>query len=103
MNFYEMSRIIFMGMGIISPERRGNDIMVLPFVKTSCKNSTSVKEEALLREIQAAQRDMDQALQNFENASDPSLIDSCIFDLNAAQMRHKYLMQKAKSMSLSAH
>ncbi len=77
--------------------------MILPFVKLSCKNSTSDNQRQLMSEIQAAQRDMDQALQNFENASDPSLIDSYIFDLNAAQMRHKYLMQRAKSISLTIH
>ena len=90
-------------MGIMAPERQENEEMILPFVKSSCKNSVAEKEQELMRQIQAAQRDMDQALQNFENASDPNLIDSCIFDLNAAQMRHKYLMQRAKSMSLSAH
>lgn len=75
--------------------------MISPFVKFFCKNQTSPEQRSLMNEIQAAKRDMDQALQNFEHAVDPSLIDSCIFDLNAAQMRYKYLMKRAKSISLS--
>lgn len=75
--------------------------MILPFVKLFCKNQASLEQQSLMSEIQAAQRDMDQAFQNFEHAVDPSLIDSCIFDLNAAQMRYKYLMERAKSISLS--
>ena len=76
--------------------------MILPFVKFFCKKKESGEQLSLMYEIQAAQRDMDQAFQNFEHAVDPSLIDSCIFDLNAAQMRYKYLMKRAKSISLSA-
>jgi hypothetical protein len=76
--------------------------MILPFVKFLCKTTEPPEQQALMSEIQTAKRDMDQAFQNFEHAVDPSLIDSCIFDLNAAQMRYKYLMTRAKSISLSS-
>jgi exonuclease VII small subunit len=74
----------------------------LLFVKFFCKPAKAPEQQELMSEIQTAKRDMDQAFQNFEHAVDPSLIDSCIFDLNAAQMRYKYLMTRAKNLSLSS-
>lgn len=76
--------------------------MILPFVKTSCKNSTAKGLQRLMEEIRTAQSDMEQARKNFENASDPSLIDCFIYEENAAAMRHQYLMRRAKSMNLTA-
>lgn len=70
--------------------------MISLFVKCFCKIKEPSEGDLLLAEIEAAKKDMDQALEDFEHATDPSLIDSCIFELNAAQMRYKYLMQKAK-------
>jgi hypothetical protein len=75
--------------------------MIFQFVKFPCKHPQAEAASALMSEIQTAQAEMDQAFQNFEHALDPSLIDSCIFDLNAAQMRYKYLLTQAKSISLS--
>ena len=37
------------------------------------------------------------AYQNFENATDPELIDSYIYEVNAIQMRYKFLLCRLKS------
>jgi hypothetical protein len=36
------------------------------------------------------------AYSNLDNATDPDLIDCCIYQLNSVQMRYKYLLGQAK-------
>ena len=38
---------------------------------------------------------------NFENAVDPDLIDCCIYELNAAQKRYKFLLNCVKKIEMS--
>lgn len=44
-----------------------------------------------------AKDSLDLAYQNFENATDPELIDSYIYEVNAIQMRYKFLLCRLKS------
>lgn len=44
---------------------------------------------------------MDLVYQNFENATDPELIDSYIYELNAMQMRYKFLLSCLKSYEMA--
>lgn len=50
----------------------------------------------LLDDLEQARYDLDLAYNNFENAMDPDLIDCCIYQVNAMQMRYKFLLTKAK-------
>ncbi len=75
--------------------------MILLPVKFFCKISEPSEADILRAKIEIAKRDMNQAALDFEHATDPCLIDSCIFELNAAQMRYKYLIRQAKSIDLS--
>lgn len=59
----------------------------------------SQQYEELLLEIQKAKIAMDTAYSNFENVLDPDLIDSYIYELNAAQERYKFLIRQAKVLS----
>lgn len=43
------------------------------------------------------QDNLNLAYQNFENATEPELIDSYIYELNAIQMRYKFLLCRLKS------
>lgn len=60
---------------------------------------TSPQYEELLHEIQKTKVAMDTAYSNFENVLDPELIDSYIYELNAAQERYKFLIRQAKLLS----
>ena len=42
------------------------------------------------------------AYSNFDNATDPDLIDCFIYQVNSEQKRYKYLLQKAKEMEASS-
>lgn len=59
----------------------------------------SPQYEELLQEIEKTKIAMDTAYSNFENVVDPELIDSYIYELNAAQERYKYLIRQAKILN----
>ena len=46
----------------------------------------------LLDNIQQTKRELDAAYANFEHAVEPDLIDSSIYELNALQLRYKFLL-----------
>lgn len=52
----------------------------------------------LLDDLEKARYDLALAYDNFENAMEPDLIDCCIYQVNALQMRYKFLLTKAKQL-----
>ena len=54
------------------------------------------KKEELMQELKEVQKSLDRAYENFSYVVDPELIDCCIYELNAGQMRYKFLMRKLK-------
>lgn len=54
------------------------------------------KREELLRELREVQLALEKANENFSYVVEPELIDCCIYELNAGQMRYKFLMKKMK-------
>ncbi len=53
----------------------------------------------LLDDLEKARYDLALAYENFENAMEPDLIDCCIYEMNALQMRYKFLLTKAKQLN----
>lgn len=66
-------------------------------MKKKKDNLWQAKEE-LLKEIEEIKRSLETAHSNFENASDPDLVDSCIYEMNAIQYRYKYLLRQIQSI-----
>ena len=64
------------------------------------KNNKPVTQENqyLLQEIALTKRALSAAYSNFDNATDPDLIDCYIYQVNSEQKRYKYLLQKQKNM-----
>ena len=56
--------------------------------------------QALLDEIRRSESALTLAYTNFEHVVEPALIDCSIYELNAAQMRYQYLLEKAKQYGL---
>ena len=54
------------------------------------------KKQELMQELKEVQKSLDRAYENFSYVVDPELIDCCIYELNAGQMRYKFLMRKMK-------
>lgn len=60
----------------------------------------SYDEKNLLGEIQLAQNAMDSAFSNFQQVTEPDLIDCYIYMMNAATKRYKFLIERARSINL---
>lgn len=60
-------------------------------------------ERNLLGEIQLAQNAIDSAFSNFQQATDPDLIDCYIYMLNAQTKRYKFLIERAKAINLKGY
>lgn len=52
----------------------------------------------LLDDLEKARYDLSLAYDNFQNAMDPDMIDCCIYQVNALQMRYKFLLTRAKQL-----
>lgn len=62
------------------------------------KKDRKIKEDdLLLRQIKATQEALDSAYAGFDHVTEPDLIDSYIYELNAISLRYKFLLQTAKS------
>lgn len=59
------------------------------------------ERQALLKEIETTKRAHAVALANLENITDPDLIDCYIYELNAVQVRYKFLLRLAKKNNVT--
>lgn len=57
--------------------------------------------QSLLDNLMQTMDSLHLAYENFENATDPELIDSYIYEVNAIQMRYKFLLCRLKSYELA--
>ena len=56
------------------------------------------EKDTLLDAIALARRQLDDAYNNFQNASDPDLIDCYIYEGNAAWKRYRFLLKQARML-----
>lgn len=68
---------------------------MFPFFKQ--EPQPDLNYQSLLDNLSQTKQNLDLAYQNFENATDPELIDSYIYEVNAIQMRYKFLLCRLKS------
>ena len=64
------------------------------------KTSVSYEEKYLLAEIKSTKAALAAAYSNFDYAIDPTLIDSCIYELNSVQKRYIFLLERAKESNI---
>ena len=70
-------------------------------MQTFRKSSVKNEEHALLKEsLRASKKDYELALANFEQVVEPDLIDCYIYELNAASLRYKFLMERAREAGI---
>lgn len=62
----------------------------------ACKTQPTQSENSLHQAICATKNALDAAYSKFDNVTDPDLIDSTIYELNAVQQRYKYLLRQVK-------
>jgi len=62
------------------------------------KTRQEENHEQLLRELEAAKTAMDTAYANLAYVVEPDLIDCCIYELNAIQLRYKFILTQVKNI-----
>ncbi|MDK2807273.1 MAG: hypothetical protein PWP24_2 [Clostridiales bacterium] len=65
-------------------------------MRKKTNSSLHEQEKLLFEELRKTKLALDCADSNFQNATDPDLIDCSIYELNAAQHRYKVLLRQAK-------
>ncbi|MCI2056180.1 MAG: YaaL family protein [Oscillibacter sp.] len=71
----------------------------MPFAKKPAPDPELVFLKA---ELSAAQSDLQQAYSLFDQAVDPELVESCIYQINAVKARCNYLIRSIKARSPAA-
>lgn len=64
------------------------------------KDAITLLKEQLLEEIETLKQSLETANSNFENVSDPDLIDSYIYEMNALSFRYRYLLRQVKQLDV---
>ena len=76
------------------------------WMKAVCQTAAATlkkQDPQLLRlrgEIEDTRHAIETARNHFEQEVDPTLIDCCIYEWNAAQLRYQFLLRKFKSREL---
>lgn len=55
-----------------------------------------VSRRALLRELDDTLAELRYARSCFENASDPEIVEACVYEIKSAEARYSFLLRKAK-------
>ena len=59
------------------------------------KSASDIRRQQLMDDLKKTEYALDCAYSNFENVVDPDLIDCCIYELQAVQMRYRFLRKQA--------
>jgi hypothetical protein len=68
--------------------------------KKKMKNDTSDNKRQLLEELKETKNALDTAYANLSYVVEPELIDCCIFELNAIQLRYKFILSQVKNSEM---
>lgn len=59
-----------------------------------------MQRQSLMRDMEKTKQAMEAAYSNFDNVTDPDLIDCYIYEVNAVLKRYKYLKEQADKLDL---
>ena len=68
--------------------------------KKKMKNDTSDNKRQLLEELKETKNALDTAYANLSYVVEPELIDCCIYELNAIQLRYKFILSQVKNSEM---
>lgn len=63
-------------------------------------NSSKKEKNEMVDILKKAQIDLDIAMNNYEFADEPALVDYYTYNIKAAQMKYEYLLKKAKEKGM---
>ena len=74
--------------------------MKMYFGRTNAANRTiserEMKRNALLSDLEKTKRALEIAYSGFDNVTEPDLIDCYIYEVNAMQLKYKFLLRRLK-------
>ena len=74
--------------------------MKMYFGRTNAANRTiserEMKRNALLSDLEKTKRALEIAYYGFDNVTEPDLIDCYIYEVNAMQLKYKFLLRRLK-------
>ncbi len=54
--------------------------------------------QALTESLRQTRQRLNQAYHDFNNVSDPDLVEACVYEINALRARHCYLLRRVKEL-----
>lgn len=69
-------------------------------MSTAPEKAKELQRKQLLEDYYRAREDLRRSRAAFEAVTDPELISACIYDLNAAQSRCSYLLQRLREIGM---
>lgn len=81
----------------IEPSKKG----FFPFKLKTKHPYFITEEEKLKEELENTKKEIDLVYNQFENATESDLIDSCIYEMKALQTKYKYYLKKVKEKDVS--
>ena len=60
------------------------------------------RKQQLMEDLARTKSALDRAYSNFENGVDPDLVDSSIYELQAVQLRYRFLLRQASLLEESS-
>lgn len=69
--------------------------------KKKAKNGVTDNKRQLLEELRETKNALDTAYANLSYVVEPELIDCCIYELNAIQLRYKFILSQVKNSEMS--
>lgn len=75
-----------------------NTVFRAPVFRTKTEEKP---EPDILTELQTVRRSLDTVSSRFDSVSDPDMVESCIYEMQALTSRYRYLLRQARALNLS--
>ena len=79
---------------LLNPEKKPRG--KAPFFSKPQESPETVSRRALLRELDDTLAALRYARNCFEHASDPEIVEACVYEIKSAEARYSYLLRRAK-------
>ena len=85
---------------ITNIEKKDSNIFQYLFEKITKNKPEDTDTLDLIKNLKHAQNEFETAINNYEFANDPELVDYYTYNIKATQTRYQYLLKKAKGKGL---
>ena len=81
-------------------EKKDNNIFDFILEKFSKQKTEDLETKELIKNLKNAQVEFESAINNYEFANEPELVDYYTYKIKATQTRYQYLLKQAKEKGL---